>query len=79
MVGRLVQQHQVRTAKQHFGKFDTHLPAAAEFVGQALHIRSLKTEATQHFFGIGFARGAAHVVQVFGDITHLFNEFVVLI
>ncbi len=48
MVGRLVEQEQIRRAQQQLGQRETHLPAAREVIGQLLLNRRLEAEPAQH-------------------------------
>ena len=45
MVGRLVEQQQVRLAEQQLGERDPHLPAAGERLGRPLEVLGLEPEA----------------------------------
>ena len=52
MVGRLVEQQQVRLAEQQLGQREAHLPAAGERVGRPLEIRRLEAEPLQDRRGL---------------------------
>ena len=54
VVGRLVEQQQVRLAQQQLGQRDAHLPAARELVGGARHVRLVKAQAEKHAVRLAF-------------------------
>ena len=48
MVGRLVQQQQIRSRQQQLGQRDAHLPSAGELFGVARPIFLFETETVEH-------------------------------
>ncbi len=75
VIGRLVQQQQVRLFEQQFGQRDAHLPAAGEFLGAALPIGMREPEPGQHrshlrLDGVAVAR-AKLAVQLMKTVGHL--------
>ena len=51
MVGRLVEQQQLRPAQQQRGERQTHLPTAGELAAVAVEVGLAKAEARQHPLG----------------------------
>ena len=54
VVGRLVEQQQVRLAQEQLGQRDAHLPAARELVGGARHVRLVEAQAEEHAVRLAF-------------------------
>ena len=54
VVGRLVEQQQVRLAQQQLGQRDAHLPAARKLVGGAGHVRLVEAQAEEHAVRLAF-------------------------
>ncbi len=59
MVGRFVQQKQVRFLYQQSGQVRAHHPAAAHFPGRPVEILIPKTQPRQNLLGLGFETVAA--------------------
>ena len=56
MIGRLVEQQQVRLLKKKFGERDAHLPAAGEFISQPIPIVAMKAQPRKHLANFRFER-----------------------
>jgi len=65
VVGRFVEQQQVRFGKEQPGQFQPHGPAAAEGCGRAVQLGRAKTEAGQYPAGAGFEVITAQVLEPF--------------
>ncbi len=75
VIGRLVEQQQIRLFEQQLGQRDAHLPAAGKFLGSAMPLRVRKAEAGQNranlrFDGVTVAR-AEFAVELMKAIGHL--------
>ena len=66
MVGRLVEEQQVRMLKQEFGKLDAHAPPAAELRSHPAEILPYKTESNQRLLDFSLV------------IVAFFQEYVVV-
>ena len=79
VVGRLVEQHQVRAAEQDLGQLDAHVPALAESLGLAAQLIVPETQARQgparlHLDGLRLAHGDMVVELVeTGDQREVFR------
>ncbi len=75
MIGRLVQQQQVRLFEQQLGQRDAHLPAAGEFLGALVPLLVREAEAGQNrphlrFDGVAVAV-TEFTIQVMEAVRHL--------
>jgi len=83
VVGRLVEQEEVRLHDEQAGKARAHNPAAAHLAGLAVELRFAEAEAAQHLPGLGLdlcvvqrvVLGVRFEILGAGDIAGLF-EFV---
>ncbi len=74
VVGGLVEEEEVGTTEEQFGKFDAHLPSAAEDCDGAVEVGMFESEAQQDLLG-GFAAAVAtEEGEVFGDLVVAFEE-----
>ena len=60
MVGRLVEQEDVRTAQQQFGQLDAHAPAAAELACGTVKIITAESQTQQSLLEFRLIIAAAH-------------------
>ena len=75
VIGRLVEQQQVRLFEQQLGERDAHLPAAGKFLGALVPFFMRKAQARQHGSHLRFNGVAIAVteltVQVMETVGHL--------
>ena len=63
VVGRLVQQQQIRLGQQQLGQRDAHLPAAAELIGLPRPVFLAEAQAGQHAAHLRVQRVAVQRVK----------------
>ena len=69
MVGRFIEQQEIRTLQQHFGQFDAHLPPAGEFPGVPLVVRMGEAETAEDGLDPGLHSGDIVMVQSQLDVA----------
>lgn len=74
IVGRLVQQHDVRACQYYFGQADAHLPAAGKGFYRAVQVGRIKAQPLQHFADAVFAAVVAGVVYTFVNMVKLLKQ-----
>ena len=78
MVGRLVEQQQVRLRQQQLGQCNAHLPAAGELLGVARPVFLAKAEAVEHRADLRVERVAVVHAEVAGDFVIAVGHLLVL-
>ncbi len=69
IVGRLIEQQEIRLGEQDTGNRRAHTPAAGEFFRGAAKVFSGEAEAVQHFGGARFGGPGINVEQALMDFT----------
>ena len=77
MVGRLVQQQDIRLAEQELGKLDTHAPSPAELGGRPVEILTAKSQADQRPFQLGMVIVSAHHLEMFRQMRDTVYEVLI--
>ena len=79
VVRGLVEQQQVRVAKQQLGQGDAHLPATGEVLGRLVEVLDGKTEAAQDGAGEAVELVAAQALEAVLGVAVLLEKGVELI
>ena len=77
MVGRLVQQQDIRLAEQELGKLDTHAPSPAELGGRPVEILTAKSQADQRPFQLGMVVVSTHHLEMFRQMRDTVYEVLI--
>ncbi len=79
VVGGLVKQQHIRTAKQQFGKFYTHAPTTGEFACRAVEVLAAEAQPLKRALYLGTVVGTTHHQETFIFVGEAVNQFLVIL
>ena len=74
VVGRLVEEEEIRSLQEDLGEFDTHAPPSRELTSGAIEIGAFKAEAYEGSFDFGIAVLRLYDGELFVELGHSFDE-----
>ena len=74
MVGRFVEEQQLRFTEKYLSEFHAHLPSVAELSHRTLHVVVFETETNEDLLSLAFYGMTAHERQTLVEMTHLLAE-----
>ena len=79
VVGRLVEQQHIRTAKQQLGKLYTHTPTTGKLACRAVKVLAAEAQPLERALYFGTVVGAAHHQKTFVFVSEAVNQFLVIL
>ena len=79
MVGRFVEEQDVRSLEENLCEFDSHSPSSREFGGGAVKLLRFESQACECSFRFGSSAFRTKELQTFVFVGEAFNEFHVVL
>ncbi len=79
VVGRFVEQDQIRLLQQDFSQFDSHSPASGKFRSGALKVFPHKSQSQQDFFYLCLIVDFLDGVELLAEFGDFFDQFVIVL